>query len=173
MRAINTAAALLLVVACAATAFRVVLPPLSCDKAKARANAAAALRDRDRAPRAFEQNRRARQTIAECTPCLEAIPNDADMRTLLASSQHALGMDEEAEQNYRLALTYYERADTYADLGLLQLGQGRFGEARQNLYHASLFNISFTELVSSPMREEIYVAVMKRHERLRAGRPAG
>jgi tetratricopeptide (TPR) repeat protein len=171
MRALNAAAALLLVVACAATAFRVVLPPLSCDKAKARANAAATLRDRERAPRMFEQNRRAQRTIVECTPCLEAIPNDADMRTLLASSQHALGMDEEAERNYRLALTYYERAETYAYLALLQLGQGRFAEARQNLYHASLFNISFTELVSSPMREEIYEAVMKRHERLRGSRP--
>jgi tetratricopeptide (TPR) repeat protein len=172
MRAFKAAAALLLVVACAATAIRVVLPPLSCEKVKARANAAATLRDRDRAPTSFEQNRRARQTIAECTPCLEAIPNDADMRTLLASSQHALGMDEEAEQNYKLALTYYERAETYAYLGLLQLGQGRFAEARQNLYHASLFNIGFSELVSSPMREEIYEAVMKRHERLRAVRPA-
>jgi tetratricopeptide (TPR) repeat protein len=172
MRALNVAAALLLVAACAATAFRVVLPPLSCDKVKARANAAATLRDRDRAPRAFEQNRSARQTVVECTPCLQAIPNDADMRTLLASSQHALGMDEEAERNYLLALTYYERAETYAYLGLLQLGQGRFAEARQNLYRASLFNISFSELVSSPMREEIYDAVMKRHERLRGGRSA-
>jgi tetratricopeptide (TPR) repeat protein len=171
MRALNAAAALLLVAACAATAFRVVLPPLACDKAKARANAAATVRDRDRAPRMFEQNRRAQRTIVECTPCLEAIPNDADMRTLLASSQHALGMDDEAERNYRLALTYYERAETYAYLGILQLGQGRFAEARQNLYHASLFNISFTELVSSPMREEIYDAVMKRHERLRGSRP--
>ena len=171
MRALRIVAALLLVVACAATAIRVVLPPLSCEKAKARANAAANLRDRDRAPRELEQNRRARQTIVECTPCLEAIPNDADMRTLVASSQHALGMDEEAERNYRLALTYYERAETYAYLGLLQLGQGRFAEARQNLYHASLFNIGFSELVSSPMREEIYDAVTKRHERLLAGRP--
>jgi len=170
MRALRAAAALLLVVVCAATAFRVVLPALSCDKAKARANAAATFRDR--APTSFEQNRRARRTIAECTPCLEALPNDADMRTLLASSQHALGMDEEAERNYRLALSFYERAETYAYLGLLQLGQGRFAEARQNLYHASLFNIGFSELVSSPMREEIYDAVMKRHERLRAGRPA-
>jgi hypothetical protein len=169
MRALRAAAALLLAVACAATAIRVVLPPLSCDKAKARANAAATVRDR--APSSFEQNRRARRTIVECTPCLEAIPNDADMRTLLASSQHLLGMDEEAERNYKLALTFYERADTYAYLGLLQLGQGRFAEARQNLYHASLFNISFSELVSSPMREEIYEAVMKRHERLRGGRP--
>lgn len=171
MRALRVAAALLLAGVSAMTAFRVVLPQIFCNAAKARANAA--VTGRHDARRAFEQTRRTQRTVAECTRCLEAIPNEADMRTLLASSQHALGMDDEAERNYRQALALYERAETYADLALLQLDQGRFDEARQNLYHAALFNIGLTELVSSPMREEIYEAVMQRHEKLRGSRPTG
>lgn len=168
MRALRIAAALLLAAACTLTAFRVVLPPLSCNLAKARANAAVTGRDRVRNP--FNQIRRIQRTVDECTRCLEAIPNDADMRSLLASAQQTLGMTAEAERNYQQALAFYERAETYAYLGLVQLDQGRFDEARQNLYRASLFNISFTELVSSPMREELYEAVMRRHEKLRESR---
>jgi tetratricopeptide (TPR) repeat protein len=170
MRARRVAAALLLAGACATAAF-VVLPQIFCNAAKARANAAVTGREDARRP--FEKTRRTQRTVAECTRCLAAIPNEADMRMLLASSQHALGMEAEAERNYRHALALYERAETYADLALLQLDQGRFDEARQNLYHASLFNIGLTELVSSPMREEIYEAVMQRHEKLRGSRPTG
>lgn len=169
MRALRAAVALLLVVASTVTALRVVLPLVRCNEAKARANAATMAGERARS--SFEQTRRARRTVAECTRCLEAIPNDAEFRMLLASSQHVLGMDDEAERNYERSLALNERAQTYAFLALLQLDHGRIEEARQNLYHACLFDISLVELVSWPMREEVYQAVMKRHERLRGSRP--
>ena len=169
MRLLKAAVALLLVVVSAATAFRIVLPSIQCNDAKARANAATIPGDRARRP--FEEMRRARRTVAECERCRQAIPNDAEFRTLLASSQHVLGMDDEAERNYERSLALNERAQTYAFLALLQLDHGRIEEARQNLYHACLFDISLAELVSWPMRGEIYQAVMKRHERLRGSKP--
>ena len=167
MKALKAVLALLLVAAGAVTEYRIVLPAIHCNEIKGRANSA--LRIRDRVPNSYEQIELARRMAAECARCIESFPNDAEFRTLLASNQHALGMLDEAEHNYRLALDLNERAETYAYLALLQLDQGRLDEARQNLVHACLFDISLVDLVSSPMKEEVYEAVMKRHEKLRGG----
>jgi tetratricopeptide (TPR) repeat protein len=167
MRALKAAVALLLVVTSAGVAYRIVLPTIHCNEEKARANAAMMIRDRARS--SYEQTRHARRTAAACIRCLQFFPNDSEFRVLLAANQHVLGIHEEAERNYRRALQLNDRAETYAFLALLQLDLGRVEEARQNLYRACLFDISLAELVSSPMREEIYEAVMQRHEKLRGG----
>ena len=167
MRALRAAAALLVFIVCALTAVRFVLPSLPCNREKAVANTATILRDRARS--SYEQTLRARKMAAACARCLEIFPNDPDFRILLASNQHVLGEYAEAEQNYRTVLENNERADAYAFLALLELDLGRIEEARRHLYHAALFDMSFVELVSSPMREEIYAEVMKRHDRLRRG----
>lgn len=169
MRALRAVVALLLVVASAGVAIRIVLPAIRCNEEKGRVNAATMVRDRAR--NSYEQTRTAQRMAAACIRCLESFPNDAEFRMLLASNQHVLGIHDEAERNYRRALELNDRAETYAFLALLQLDLGRVEEARQNLYHACLFDISLVELVSSPMREEIYETVMQRHEKLRGGRP--
>jgi tetratricopeptide (TPR) repeat protein len=109
---------------------------------------------------------------AVCAQCLEIFPNDPDFRILLASNQHILGQYEDAERNYRLALALNDRADAYAFLALLELDLGRIEEARRHLYHAALFDVAFLELVSSPMKEEIYAEVVKRHTQLRGTPPS-
>lgn len=167
MRAIKAAAALLVIAVCALTAVRFVLPALRCNREKAVANTAGILRDRVRS--SYEQTVRARRMAAACARCLEIFPNDPDFRILLASNQHVLGEYAEAERNYRLVLQNNERADAYAYLALVELDLGRIEEARRHLYHAALFDMSYVELVSSPMREEIYEEVMRRHEGLRRG----
>jgi hypothetical protein len=167
MRAIKALLALLLVATCALVAVRIVLPPYRCNEVKARANAAVIVRDRAR--NSEEQIRRARRLAEECERCLRDLPNDAELMMLLAANQHVLGLTIEAEQNYHHALALNERAETYAFLALLQLDQGRIDEAKKNLTHACTFDISLVELVSSPMREEIYETVMQRHEKLRGG----
>ncbi len=169
MKALRAAVALLVIASSALVAVRIVLPPLHCNVEKARVNASVILADRTRG--SYERIIRARTMAAECLRCLEATSNDSDFRMLLAANQHLLGEYDEAERNYRRSLELNERAETYAFLALLQLDRGSPEEARRNLYHASLFDISLTELVSSPMREEIYEAVMKRHEQLRGSRP--
>jgi len=168
MRALRVTLALLLVIAGAASALRI-FRALRCNEVKARVNAVTMVRDRAR--NSYEQISRARLMAAECSRCLESFPNDPEFRTLLASNQHVLAMDDEAERNYRRSLELNERAETYAFLAILQLDNGRVEEARKNLYHACLFDISLVELVSSPMREEVYEQVMQRHERLRGSRP--
>jgi tetratricopeptide (TPR) repeat protein len=165
MRALRVAAAVLVVAVCALTAARFVVPSLRCNRDKAIANAATILRDRARS--SYEQTLRARRMAAVCARCLGIFPNDPDFRVLLASNQHILGQYQDAERNYRLAIELNERPDAYAFLALLELDQGRVEEARRNLYHAALFDMSFVELVSSPMREEVYAEVMKRHEQMR------
>jgi tetratricopeptide (TPR) repeat protein len=167
MRALKVVVALLLVMVSATVAFRVVLPTIRCNAEKARVNTAMMIRDRARS--SYDQTRRARRNAAACLRCLESFPNDAEFRMLLAANQHVIGIHDEAERNYRRALELNDRAETYAFLALLQLDLGRVEEARQNLYHACIFDISLVELVSSPMREEIYEAVMQRHEKLRGG----
>jgi tetratricopeptide (TPR) repeat protein len=169
MKALRTAAALLVFVVCSLTAVRFVLPSLSCNREKAVANAATILRNRARS--SYEQTLRARRMAAACARCLEVFPNDPEFMILLASNQHVLGQYEEAERNYRRALELNDRADAYAFLALLELDLGRIEEARRDLYHAALFDMSFVEFVSSPMREEIYAEVVKRHDRLRGNRP--
>jgi tetratricopeptide (TPR) repeat protein len=164
MRVLRAAAALFVIAASALTAVRFVLPSLHCNREKAVANTATIFRDR---VRSSEQTLRARKTAAACARCLEIFPNDPDFRILLASNQHVLGDYAEAERNYRLVLQNNERADAYAYLALLELDLGRIEEARRHLYHAALFDMSFVELVSSPMKEEIYEDVMRRHDRLR------
>jgi tetratricopeptide (TPR) repeat protein len=167
MKAIKAIVALLLVGVSAFVAMRIVIPPLRCNIEKARVNAATVLPDRAR--NTYRQIRRARALAATCLRCLEVLPNDSEFRTLLASNQRMLGQYDEAERNYRRSLELNERAETYAFLALLQLDRGRLEEARQNLYHACLFDMSVVELVSSPTREEIYEAVMRRHMKLRGG----
>lgn len=146
---------------------RIVLPPLRCNVEKARVIAATILPDRARST--YGQIRRARRLETTCLRCLEALPNDSEFRTLLASNQRVLAQYAEAERNYRRSLELNERAETYAFLALLQLDRGRLEEAKQNLYHACLFDMTQVELVSSPLREEIYEAVMRRHMKLRGG----
>jgi tetratricopeptide (TPR) repeat protein len=170
MRALRAAAALLVLAVCAWTAVRFVLPSLSCNRVKAVVNTDSILRDRARS--SYEQVLRARKMAAACARCVEIFPNDPDFRILLASNQHVLGQYDAAERNYRLVLENNERADAYAFLALLELDLGRIEEARRHLYHAALFDMSFVELVSSPMREEIYVEVMKRHDQLRRTPPS-
>jgi tetratricopeptide (TPR) repeat protein len=166
MKALKGLVALLLFGVSALVAVRIVIPPLRCNLDKARVNAATVLPDR---PRTYGQIRRARRLETMCLRCLEILPNDPEFRTLLGSNQRMLGQYDEAERNYRRSLDLAERAETYAFLALLQLDRGRLEEARQNLYHACLFNMSFVEMVSSPMREEIYEAVIQRHTKLRGG----
>jgi len=165
MKALRAAAALLVFAVCGLTAVRVILPSLPCNREKAVANTAAILRDRARS--SYEQTLRARRMAAACARCVERFPNDPEFLILLASNQHVLRQYEDAERNYRRALELNERADAYAYLALLELDLGRIEEARQHLYHAALFDMSFVELVSSPMREEIYEEVMRRHDGLR------
>src|SRR5690349_772028 len=166
MKALRAVAALLLITVSALVARRIVLPPWRSNFDKARVNAATVLPDR---PRTFGQVRRARQLETMCLRCLELIPNDVEFRTLLGSNQRMLGLYDDAERNYRQSIALTERAETYAFLALLQLDRGRLEEARQNLYHACLFDMNQVELVSSPMREEIYEAVIARHTKLRGG----
>lgn len=167
MKALKAIVALLLVGVCTLVALRVVLPPLRCNRVKARVNASTILPDRAR--NTYRQIRRARSLEAACLRCLEVLPNDADFLALLASNQRMLGLYDEAERNYRRSLALNERAETYAYLALLQIDRGRLEEARANMYRACLFDITQSELVSSPMREEIYEAVMARHTKLRGG----
>jgi tetratricopeptide (TPR) repeat protein len=169
MKALRVTVAFLVIVASATVAFRVVLPALHCNREKAIANAVTIVSDRART--SFERTSRAQTMAAACLKCLEIFPNDADLWTLLASNQHVLGQYDEAERNYRRSLELNERAETYAFLALLELDRGQVEEAHRNLLHAGTFDVSLLELVSSPMKEELYEEVMQRHEKLRGSRP--
>lgn len=169
MKALRVTVALLVIVASAMVAFRVALPALRCNREKAIANAVTIVSDRART--SYERTRRAQTMAAACLKCLKVFPNDAELWTLLASNQHVLGQYAEAERNYRRSIELNERAETYAFLALLELDRGQVEEARRNLFRAGVFDISLLELVSSPMKEELYEAVMQRHEKLRGSRP--
>jgi tetratricopeptide (TPR) repeat protein len=164
MKALSVSVATFVVAVSVLAAVQVVVPAYTCNREKARVNGATL--PADTGTNTGQELRRARELAESCRHCLDKIPNDPDFHTLLGMNEHLLGRYDEAETNYRRALALAERPETYAYLALLQLEAGRLEEARQNLYHACLFDITLVELVSSPMREEIYAAVIARHKQL-------
>lgn len=166
MKALRIVVAVMAIAACVVTAMRIVLPPWECNVEKSRVNTATVLADR--ASSSYEQSRRAYQMVQICEKCLKEIPNDSEFRMLLGKNQHLLGKYDSAELNYRRSLALAERPETYANLALLQLDRGEVEEARKSLFHAAIFDMAYVEWVSSPMRQELYQAVLKRHRQLGA-----
>jgi hypothetical protein len=55
-------------------------------------------------------------------------------------------------------------------MALLELEQGNVAEAHNLLVRASMFNLTFSEHVSNPMRRDVYREVIRR-QRLLQGLP--
>ena len=153
-----------IVAASVLAATRMVLPRWTCNGEKGRV---AADTQRDTADRA----ERARELAAVCRRCLAQFPNDYEFAMLLAANEHWLGRRDEAEASYRRALELNERPEAYAQLALLALERGDVEAARRNLMTASVFNLSYSELVGYPLGTEVQIAVQDREKRLRGARP--
>jgi tetratricopeptide (TPR) repeat protein len=164
MKWLRALTALLAIAASVSAAWLLVVPRLGCNRDKAVVNAATIRLDRGPADDA--RTAEAMQLATICRRCLEQFPNDYEFHLLLGSNQQFYGDFDGAEQSFRRSLALSERPETLAYLAVMQLERGRPEEARQNLYRAALFNLSFVELVSDPLRTEIAQAVTARHQRL-------
>lgn len=163
MRVLRAILAVAAVVACALAAARLVLPRWRCNAEKGRV---AVETQRDTPDRA----ERARELAAVCRRCLDRFPNDYEYAMLLAANEHWLGRRDEAEASYQRALQLNERPEAYAQLALLALERGDVATARRHLMTASVFNLSYSELVGYPLGTEVQVAVQEREKRLRRAR---
>jgi tetratricopeptide (TPR) repeat protein len=170
MKWLRACAALLVIGACAAAAWLLVVPRFGCNRDKAIVNEATVRLARGQADDA--RTAEALQLAAICRRCVERFPNDYELHLLLGSNEQFYGDFDGAEQSFRRSLALSERPETYAYLAVLLLERGRPDEARQILYRAALFNLSFVELVSDPLRTEIAQAVTARHKRLGSPDPA-
>lgn len=164
MRWVRRFAAILLVAVSALATWKLVLPRHSCNQSKTIVNSAIIRLGRE--PADFQRTSEARELVRRCLRCLEVLPNDYEFHLLLGSAQGLLGDFAGAERSYRHSLELNERPETYAYLALIQLEQGKTDGARQNLYHAALFNLGVVELVTDPLRTEVYRAVVARHATL-------
>ena len=163
MKGLRGAIAVMVVVASAAAAWRLVLPRYPCNREKAIVDAAIMrTRNEGEDPGAIDAGKLA----AACRECLERFPEDYELHSLLASMQEVLGDLDGAEVSYRKSIRLNERPETYAYLGILELTRGKLDEARANLYYGSLFNLAVAEAVSDPLRTELMEEVMARHRSL-------
>ncbi len=164
MKWLRTFLALLVVVASLTAAWRLVIPRYGCNRDKAIVNAWTIRLSRG--PADYERTTKARELVEMCRRCLERFPNDNEFHLLLASNLLFVGDMEGAEQSFLRSIALNERPEAFAYLGVMQLEQGRTEEARKNLYHGALFNMTVVEAVSEPLRTEVAVAVITRHKRL-------
>lgn len=156
--------ALLVVAACAAAAWQLVIPRYACNRDKAIVNSWTIRLSRGSAE--FERTSKARELVDLCRRCLEHFPNDNEFHLLLASNLLFLGDTEGAEQSFLRSIALNQRPEAFAYLAVMQLEQGRMDEARKNLYYGALFNMTVVEAVSEPLRTEVATAVIARHRSL-------
>lgn len=166
MRVIRATLALLLVGSCVAAASRLVIPRLRCNLDKAQVNATTEITNGS--ADTYERTVRARRNAEVCRRCLALFPNDYEFHMLLGTNEYLLGEYARSEASFLRSLDLNERPETYAYLAVTQLERGKYTEARKNLVRASMFNMRFVDLVSYPLRDEVYDEVMQRHRSLGA-----
>lgn len=164
MRAFKILISVALLATCAVTAYRIPYSRLRCEREK---KAIEALIRRSESMSIFTRSATLRQVIARCDRCLALDRADFDFYILRGGAEAFLGQTDRALRTYRLALSLNERPEIYANIGLINLEEGRYAEGKDALITASVFNLTYCETVDVPLRGEIYAAVMERQDRLR------
>ncbi|HXG58487.1 MAG TPA: hypothetical protein VNL91_05665 [Thermoanaerobaculia bacterium] len=164
MRAIRTAAAVLVLAICAGAAYRLPLHRFECERA--RRTLERGLVELEGSSDDYRRMTFARDAHERATDCTEAFPHDYAMLMVKAASEQVLGLDREAIATYRRALAANQRPEIYANLALVELRTGDYAAARRDLLTAAIFNIEYAKLVDDPLRSEIYAAITARIERL-------
>lgn len=167
MKAVRWLLALLLIAASIAVIERRVLPRLQCNRDKARIQAEA--KEFENTGDEYLRTTRARRNIEACRRCVERVPAEYEMWFLLGVNQRVLQQHDEALRSFRQALALNERPETYAEIAVLELERGNVAEARALLVKASMFNMTFSEYVSDPLRREIYAEVTRKQQQLQTG----
>jgi Tfp pilus assembly protein PilF len=166
MKIIRVALALLLATASIQMIVRVMVPRVTCNRAKGEMNRELRRRGRDGAE--YERNLRARRNLKRCEECLAIFPEDYQLHLLRAANLQTLGRLDDAVATYRHALTLTERPEIYAQMGAAEIERGNIEAGRRALVQAATYNILYVMTVDEPLRDEIYQEVDARRARLLA-----